>query len=670
MLRTSKILLAAISSVFISYTALAQETVPASQTQDTTTATDTQQAMIVLDGSGSMWGQMDGKTKIEIARSVIGDLLSDWNPDVHLGLVAYGHREKGQCNDIETVVPVGAVDSTSFLEAVNGITPVGKTPISDAVKTAAENLMYTEERATVILVSDGLETCDADPCALASELEKNGIDFTTHVIGFGLSKEETDQIACIATNTGGQVFQASNATELTEAMTKTVEAVSAPEPAPEPEPEASGPQALKLQGKLCETCDILDDKLYWKVLSSAQDINGKRDEIERSGAASPLFELPAGQYVVEGNYGKAFKTVEVEIKEGELTTEVINFDAGNLRVKSTATEGGEVINEALYYRVQEIQANLDGTKNEIDRSGSDQPLFLLPAGKYTIIAQHGQAFANQEVEVKAGELTEITLNLNVGYLRLSAIPTEGASPLTDALYYRVRSASTDLQGKRKEIDRSGGANPMFRLPAGDYQVEASHGKAVVTTDATVVAGSLTEETINLNVGYLALSAKSSETSPPIDSKIYYRIFDDETDLQGKRTQLDASGSATPLFRLPAGNYHVTAAHGKATVSADVTVEAGARLDETLVMNSGILQLSAATGPNDPPIASGIYYRIFTAETDIQGKRTQLEASGSGNPQFILPVGDYFVTAERNKQTFSTEVSIKAGELTSQTIIVE
>ncbi|MGK0272058.1 MAG: Ca-activated chloride channel family protein [Cocleimonas sp.] len=51
-------------------------------------------AIVVFDGSGSMLGQIEGKTKIEIARDVMGTLVSDWTTDIELGLIAYGHRKK------------------------------------------------------------------------------------------------------------------------------------------------------------------------------------------------------------------------------------------------------------------------------------------------------------------------------------------------------------------------------------------------------------------------------------------------------------------------------------------------------------------------------------------------------------------------------------------------
>ncbi len=122
------------------------------------------------------------------------------------------------------------------------MSPKGKTPISDAVRQAAESLRYTEEKATVILITDGLETCDADPCAVASELEKAGVDFTAHVVGFGLSSEEGKQVACLAENTGGKYISAGNAAALGEALTATV--VETPPPRRRHRPRNQGPRRI------------------------------------------------------------------------------------------------------------------------------------------------------------------------------------------------------------------------------------------------------------------------------------------------------------------------------------------------------------------------------------------------------------------------------------------
>ncbi|MGV8935880.1 MAG: vWA domain-containing protein [Allorhizobium sp.] len=195
--------------------------------------------IIVMDGSGSMWGQIDGRAKLEIARETVGTVLGAISPDRELGLMAYGHRRKGSCEDIELMVPAAKGTSAGILDAVNTMRFLGKTPLTEAVRRAAISLRYSEEESTVVLVTDGLETCEADPCALGKELEAGGLKFTAHVVGFGLTKEEGAQVACLAENTGGRYIQASNAKDLTDALNATVNSAPAK---PEPEP-AILPQA-------------------------------------------------------------------------------------------------------------------------------------------------------------------------------------------------------------------------------------------------------------------------------------------------------------------------------------------------------------------------------------------------------------------------------------------
>ena len=188
----------------------------------TTQAADTGRTLIVMDGSGSMWGQIDGVPKLEIARNAVADLVDEISPGRALGLVAYGHRSRGDCSDIEVMVEPAPGTAAAVLDAVNTMRFQGRTPLSDAVRIGAEALRITENPATLVLVTDGLETCGADPCALGAELEAAGIDFTAHVVGFGLSKEEGAQVACLAENTGGRYIEARNADSLSSALAEAV----------------------------------------------------------------------------------------------------------------------------------------------------------------------------------------------------------------------------------------------------------------------------------------------------------------------------------------------------------------------------------------------------------------------------------------------------------------
>lgn len=247
---------------------------------------DDQDVILVLDGSGSMWGQIDGETKITIARSVVGQVIDDLPDDQRLGLVAYGHNREGDCADIEQVVDVGT-DREAVRTAVNRINPKGKTPLSASVQFAAEQLQYTDNKATVILVSDGRETCDLDPCAIGSALEQAGIDFTAHVIGFDVVEQaDQEQLQCLADNTGGTYLNASNAEELSDALTQTV--------AEAPVPDAITATRMVLRATDLAQGPEIESGLTWRVVQSG----GGQDVHTVSDAGVSEVEIAPGVYDV------------------------------------------------------------------------------------------------------------------------------------------------------------------------------------------------------------------------------------------------------------------------------------------------------------------------------------------------------------------------------------
>ena len=73
--------------------------------------------MLILDASNSMWGRVDGRPKIVVARAAVVDLLRALPRGTRLGLMVYGHRRNADCADIETVVPVGAVDANAMFDS-------------------------------------------------------------------------------------------------------------------------------------------------------------------------------------------------------------------------------------------------------------------------------------------------------------------------------------------------------------------------------------------------------------------------------------------------------------------------------------------------------------------------------------------------------------------------
>ncbi|MEM8812631.1 MAG: VWA domain-containing protein [Pseudomonadota bacterium] len=202
--------------------------------------------LFVLDSSGSMWGQVDGTAKISTAKSVLGRLMGDLPANTRAGLMVYGHRSKSACDDVELVAPIGGLADGGAEAALAGITPLGKTPIAQSLartETAFAGLPESSAKH-VVLISDGIETCDGDPCAAAGKLAASGINVRVHVVGFDLSAEDRAQLQCIADNGNGRYFAADStagfAEAVAEAVTVASEEVAVPAPpAPEPEPASA-----------------------------------------------------------------------------------------------------------------------------------------------------------------------------------------------------------------------------------------------------------------------------------------------------------------------------------------------------------------------------------------------------------------------------------------------
>lgn len=189
--------------------------------------------VLVFDASGSMWAQLpEGKSRIEVARDVLSDYLRNRDTSRPLGVVAYGHNRKGDCSDIEVISPVGVQDGRSLSTRLSTLNPKGKTPLADSLKLAASLIPKTAEEADIVLVTDGLETCGLDPCAVAASLAREGIPIRAHVVGFGLSEGEVRQISCIAENTGGLVLAPQSGKELAEALVRTADPVTRKAEAP------------------------------------------------------------------------------------------------------------------------------------------------------------------------------------------------------------------------------------------------------------------------------------------------------------------------------------------------------------------------------------------------------------------------------------------------------
>ncbi len=189
---------------------------------------DAGRLMLVLDSSGSMAEPSGGgTTKIAAAKQALGVAIDALGESQQVGLRVYGSKvfsakDPGACTDSELVVEPGVDNRDELAAAVESYKPYGETPIGHALREAGKDL-GNEGARTIILVSDGVPTCDPDPCVVAEELSRTGIDLRIDVVGLDVDAKARAALECIAANGNGTYYDARDAEELTKSLSRLAE---------------------------------------------------------------------------------------------------------------------------------------------------------------------------------------------------------------------------------------------------------------------------------------------------------------------------------------------------------------------------------------------------------------------------------------------------------------
>jgi Ca-activated chloride channel homolog len=184
---------------------------------------------IILDASGSMLAPVgtDGPERWVAARDALRSLLdSGVIPlESYVGVRTYGRNRGRDCGDIEVMQPLEPYSYERVLGVVNAIKPVpyGMTPLAASLRNAGQNLANVTGSSAVILVTDGIESCDGDPVAEAEKLVAGATDRKVHVIGFAIDDPAaTENLRQIAAKGNGLYFDANDSAQLGEALQQAV----------------------------------------------------------------------------------------------------------------------------------------------------------------------------------------------------------------------------------------------------------------------------------------------------------------------------------------------------------------------------------------------------------------------------------------------------------------
>jgi len=602
-----------------------------------------------------MWGQIEGQNKIAIAKKVLNKLVDNLPDNTEVGLIAYGHREKGDCKDIETIVEPGPLDKALVKQKIDDLNPKGKTPITDSVLMAFDLVKASENATTVVLVSDGIETCGGDPCKAVQDAKDAGINFIMHVVGFDVGDVDVSELECAAQAGGGLYLSAQNAGELSEALETAIEI-----PAELP--------VGKLSVKVTAEGKLQDSMLILTNTATGEDLKGQRTY--SSDKTNPrVISLPDGTYDLEikpmGMKGVDSQTISsIEIKEGEVVEKEVNFGFGELSIK--VIRNGKLSDATVkVYKVntEEVTAESRTYTSE----NSNPKVIKLEPGIYDVLVTALEIKPNpsqtiEAVEILSGEKLENTIDFSSGTLKIGALQGE---KFVDAVVI-IKDAETGDTVTQSRTYKSSKSNPKtFELTPGVYDVEVSAlgivGKPTEIFEALeIVASETVEQIAQFSSGAIKVGALEGEKF--VDAVV--SVTDSKTGekiAQGRTYQ--SSNSNPKTFELSPGVYDIEvkslAIIGHPIKKFDsIEIKPAETVEETAQFSSGVVELSVRDGESFADSMISIS-NLTTGEKIASGRTYDKPKS------FILIPGSYKVTVKalkvEGKPEKTSEVEIKPQE---------
>jgi Ca-activated chloride channel family protein len=620
-------------------------------------AADPPSVMVIVDGSGSMWGAFDATRhgKSVIVREALRAALAKTSPQTRIGLAAFGHRRAGDCSDAEIFLEPEAHGAEKILGPLAQINPRGRGPLTLALREAAKVLPQDSGPGRLLLIHDDADNCQADPCEAAAELKSAGVE--VHVVGVGTKASEAAKMACLPSMTGGRHFNAQNAAEVSSFVDEALRLASrdtgarrplAARPqatlvAPPPPIPASGPPALYLRALPAPNTAPLDAPLRWIV-----SVAGRAGvPLFNAWARNPAVPVKAGSYSVEVSNGLVASQRTVAVGDRPVAVTLV-LGAGRLDARVRTQRVDVPLDSAIIaFGKAEGEGKKEGpSAPPVAVFKAGEASALLPPGRYTVSAEVGHLRTEKTATVTAGQTTPVELVLNAGRLMLTTGARNGMPALENPIFL-ILEDDPDAPSGRREIARSAMNPAEFILQSGTYYAVARQGSIEARERLAVVAGDVITQTLSAPAGRLTISSKTAGGILP-SRNISYTI--ERIDVA---TQEPISTSQpTPDLQLPPGRYRVEGRYGMMNVTAVQEIEVRAGLAREIVFEhqAATLKLRFQTaGPAD------VYWGIM----DHAGR--PVWTSAQPEPVAILQAGTYRISAEAKEKRYEQRIDLRAGE---------
>ncbi len=619
-------------------------------------AADDQETILIVDGSGSMWGKFDKEHKIVTVRKILPKQLESYEGKGNLGIVSYGHRWKSNCRDIELVTPISKISAASHGKTLSKLSARGKTPITGALKLAYSKFGKDAKIKQIILLADGAENCRADPCQFVKEVLAKDKSLTTHVIAYGMGKKDAKKLQCISTLSQGSFFRPQNREELRLALGdlfgKTLERKWQIVVKKDP-PKKKEKPGLFLKAWLGNDTLQLTEKVKWLVYKTADDALNNTAPLLISEKAAPVLQLESGSYYVQLVNGKMGSGKTIQVDKDKHQNIDFRLNAGIVSLVLDVKQG--FLDSVKDYRISLLAVKKGSPPVPVASTQNRKESFTLAAGDYRLVTQLKNISHETGLSLKAGEKKTVQLPLKVGLLSLSAVQNYGGKKITN-ISYKIMRKDASSDSEFHEYFRLASASPKIVLPVGLYYVAAKSDLAVAIENFEIKAGQNNKQTLNLNAGQVILSSTLSNGKKFRDGEITYSVT--QSGLSAIESQHTLLKTSIPgkTINLPIGSYIISSSVGKGGSLVEQAVEIGAGQLQTLdfVHKAGYTNLSCIR-QGGKQVRRNIFWQV------INGQGQSVSRSTTASYRILLDQGDYTAQALYNGKKYSAKFTVLASE---------
>jgi Ca-activated chloride channel family protein len=395
--------------------------------------------LFILDASNSMNARWGVQTRIDAAKELLAKTVDDLQgtPNLEIGLRVYGHQSPitatfQDCNDTKLEVPFAENNFSRVKSRVKSIQAKGTTPIARSLEAAAGDFPDNTSRNVIILITDGLEACDNDPCVIAKKLKDKGVNVTPFVIGLGMDLSYLEKFRCIGS------YEDAETRESFEKVLKNV--------------VQKALLNTTVQINLNDIAGVPNETDVTMFLYEAGTTNLKytfTHTINRYGNPDTLIIDPAIDYDLVVNTTPRVEKKNIEIKRNIHNTIVVDAPQGHIRLR--------YINAAKPYQI-DARIMQDGNPSTLNtqKIGSKDKYIV---GTYQIeILTLPRIYATVNVEQSA------TIDINIkapGFFNYS-----GINKITGQVFMKNDNGTWDWVTNLEQNSRNG----RIQLQPGEYRL--------------------------------------------------------------------------------------------------------------------------------------------------------------------------------------------------------